>query len=488
MTRSSFIQHHKLAPRNLKSRTLCGLFLCALGASPGWAQSAEDLRMTVGKGVVIDYPSDIRQISMSNPEVVDASPVTTREILMHGKGLGSATMVVWSKTGQRTFYNVTVDLNLDPLRRLLKDSFPNEDIRVATSRDAIVAERTRILERYSRPRPGSGRIVLESGGQQSAIGASHGGQADPATRQVRRARPPKGSAVWREPARGRRRQQCARSVGRAIRRTIVHRHRDRSAGLRRSVSSGATSSTPGSSATGSSNSTTSTASNLTTTISQALNIFAFDPKLNIGAFIQALESENILQVLAQPNLVTTNGKEAEFLVGGSFPVPILQGGASAGAVTVQFKEFGIKLRFTPNVTDHSTIKLHLNQEVSTLDPSHGVTLNGFFIPALSSRTTGTDVELGEGQTFVVAGLLSDQDTYSLSKVPFLSSLPILGNLFKSKTENKQKTELILLVTPEITEPLGPNDPKPSLYFPKDFLVHLEAKDIPPTAKSSKKNN
>src|SRR5580692_1613529 len=99
----------------------------ALAAGPGCAQSAEDLHLTVGKSVVIDYPSDIRQISTSSPEIVDASPVTAREILLNGKGLGSATMVVWSKTGQRTFYNVTVDLNLDPLRRLLKESFPGED-------------------------------------------------------------------------------------------------------------------------------------------------------------------------------------------------------------------------------------------------------------------------------------------------------------------------------------------------------------------------
>src|SRR5215813_8394274 len=113
------------------TRTSCiqlSVAALTLAAGLGFAQSAEDLRLTVGKSVVIDYPSDVRQISTSNPEVVDASPVTTREILLHGKGLGSATMVVWSKTGQRTFYNVNVELNLDPLRRLLKDSFPNEDI------------------------------------------------------------------------------------------------------------------------------------------------------------------------------------------------------------------------------------------------------------------------------------------------------------------------------------------------------------------------
>src|SRR5262249_12850645 len=137
----------------------------------------------------------------------------------------------------------------------------------------------------------------------------------------------------------------------------------------------------------------------TFTIPQALNILAFDPKLNLGAFIKALEANNILQILAEPNLVTTNGKEAYFLVGGEFPVPIIQGGANTGAVTIQFREFGIRLRFTPAVSPNNTIKLHLAQEVSTLDPSHGVTISGFAIPALSTRRAETDVELGEGQSF-----------------------------------------------------------------------------------------
>src|SRR5258705_5309344 len=115
---------------SLLKRMVLTAALCSLGTGAGFAQTAEDLRLTVGKSVVIDYPSDIRQISTSNPDIIDASPVTTREILLHGKGLGSATMVVWSKAGQRTFYNVTVDLNLDPLKRILRDSFPSEDIQV----------------------------------------------------------------------------------------------------------------------------------------------------------------------------------------------------------------------------------------------------------------------------------------------------------------------------------------------------------------------
>jgi pilus assembly protein CpaC len=227
------------------------------------------------------------------------------------------------------------------------------------------------------------------------------------------------------------------------------------------------------------------------TIGQAFNLFAFDPKLNLGAFVQALQSESILQILAEPNLVTTNGKEAQFLVGGEFPVPILQGGGNSGAVTVQFREFGIRLIFTPNITENKTIKLHLRQEVSTLDQANGVTLSGFRIPALATRRAETDVELAEGQSFVVAGLVDNRETDLLSKIPVLGSLPIFGSLFKTKTETKTNTELIMLVTPEITEPLGPNDSKPGLFFPRDFLVRLQPKDVaqgaPLQKKASKKN-
>jgi pilus assembly protein CpaC len=223
-------------------------------------------------------------------------------------------------------------------------------------------------------------------------------------------------------------------------------------------------------------------------VASALNIFAFDPKLNLGAFLSALQSESILQILAEPNLVTTNGKEAYFLVGGEFPVPVLQGGGNAGSVTVQFKEFGIRLRFTPVITGNHTIKLHLTQEVSTLDAADGVTFNGFVIPAIATRRAETDVELGEGQSFVVAGLLDNRDTESFSKLPFLGDIPVLGALFKSKNVKKSRTDLVMLVTPEVTQPLGPNDPRPEIAFPKDFLVRLTEADMQNAKNKAGKKN
>ena len=220
-----------------------------------------------------------------------------------------------------------------------------------------------------------------------------------------------------------------------------------------------------------------------------MSLFAFNPSLNLGGFVKALQSNNILQILTEPNLVTTNGKEASFLVGGEFPVPILQGGANSGAVTVQFREFGIRLRFTPIMTGNNTIKLHLAQEISTLDTANGVTINGFSIPALATKRAETDVELGEGQSFVIAGLLDNRDTYTFSKIPILSSLPVFGNLFKTKDDNKQRTELVVIVTPEYTQALGANDQTAGDRVPAKLpgSPAIRAKSRRNATKTAKKN-
>ena len=436
-------------------RGALGVLGVLLAAASGSGQSAEDLRLTVGKSVVIDYPSDIRQISTSSPDIVDAAPVTTREILLHGKGLGNATLVVWSKTGERTFYNVTVELNLDPLRKILKDTFPNEQITPASSRESLSLNGT-----ISSKDVGDRAVALAGPFAKNVVNNMQLGNP-PVEKQILL------RVKFAELDRSKAEQYGINWISQAGQTNFF-------ASTQQSGISSTTASGPG--------------SQNTVSVASALNIFAFDPKLNLGAFISALQTESILQILAEPNLVTTNGKEAYFLVGGEFPVPVLQGGGSAGAVTVQFKEFGIRLRFTPLVTGNGTIKLHLTQEVSTIDTANGVTFNGFVIPAIATRRTESDVELGDGQSFAVSGLLDNRDTESFNKLPFLSSIPVLGALFKSKNVNKTRTELVLLVTPQVTMPLGPNEPRPEIAFPKDFLVHLSQADIQAAKdKSGKKN-
>ena len=451
MNRNSISKFAGFAPQPLSRGGLVVLgFL--LGAATAFAQSAEELRLTVGKSVVIDYPSDIRQISTSSPDIVDASPVTTREILLHAKGLGNATLVVWSKTGERTFYNVTVDLNLDSLRKILKDSFPNEQIVPESSRDSLTL---------------NGKVSSKEVADRAIAQAST--FAKTVVNNLELGTPP-----------------VEKQVLLRVRFAELDRSLAEEYGVNWFSQAGQTgfyTSTQQSPI----SSTTNSGQNVLS-IGSALNIFAFNPKLNLGAFLQALQSENILQILAEPNLVTTNGKEAYFLVGGEFPVPVLQGGGNAGSVTVQFKEFGIRLRFTPVITGNHTIKLHLTQEVSTLDAANGVTFNGFVIPAIATRRAETDVELGEGQSFVVAGLLDNRDTESFSKLPFLGDIPVLGALFKSKTSKKSRTDLVMLVTPEVTQPLGPNDPRPEIAFPKDFLMRLTQADMQNAKNKAGKKN
>ena len=416
-----------------------------LGALAMYGQSAEELRMTVGKSVVIDYPSDVRQISTSNPDILDASPVTTREILLHGKGLGNATMVVWSKTGDRTFYNVTVDLNLESLRKAFKDSFPGEDITPAGTRDSVT-----LNGHISNKDVGDHAVALASSFSKNVVNNLQL-NAPPIDKQILL------RVKFAELDRLKELQYGVNLFGIAGQ-TLAGTSTGQF-GSNPTITAG----TPGQPA--------------TYTIGQALNMFAFDAKLNLGAFVKALEAESILQILAEPNLVTTNGKEAFFLVGGEFPVPMLQGGGNAGAVTIQFREFGIRLRFTPIITANNTIKLHLVQEVSTIDTSNGVSFQGFSIPALSTRRTETEVELGAGQSFVVSGLLDNRETESFNKIPIIGDIPILGQLFKTRDVKKNRTDLVLLITPEITMPLAPNDPRPEIAFPKDFLVRLTPSDV-----------
>jgi pilus assembly protein CpaC len=207
----------------------------------------------------------------------------------------------------------------------------------------------------------------------------------------------------------------------------------------------------------------------TVTYSNLLNIFLFRPDLNLGATIEALEARNVAQILAEPNVLAINGKTASFLAGGEFPYPTLQGGTAVGAVTIQFREFGVRLSFTPVITPRGTIRLHVMPEVSALDTSNGITFEGFNIPALSTRRVETEIELEDGQSFAISGLLDNNFTETVNRVPGLASIPLLGKLFQSRTINKNNSELLVLVTPEIVRPIPKGQPVPEVKMPNEFL-------------------
>ena len=409
--------------------------LAAVVSAAGQSVSTA-MEMTVGSSKVIDCTADLTRISTSDPAVVDVVSASRREVLLQAKGLGQATVGVWSKEGQRAFYTVSVGFDMAPIRKLVGQTFPNEEIEVQGFKDAlaltgrassqVVADRAAAL------------LAPFAKGVVNNLAVAPPGIEKQVLLRVRFA-------------------ELSRTAASSFGTSLV------SIGAGNTIGRVTTGQFPGAvpDKVGGPDSKF--------TITDALNIFAFRPDLNLAAFIQALRNQGLMQMLAEPNLVTTDGKEASFLAGGEFPVPVVQGGAGAGSVTIVFREFGIRLTFLPQITANHTIKMHVKPEVSALDPANGVTLSGFTIPALVVRRMETYVELAEGQSFVIAGLLDDRLTENLSRMPGLSQIPLLGNLFKSRSDNRTKNELVVIVTPSITDPIEAARSMPEPAMPKEFL-------------------
>ena len=427
------------------SKLVCTL-LMALLATLGVAAdyTAQELKLTVGKSIVVDFPSDVARVSTSNPEVVDAVAVTLREILLNAKSNGLSTVVVWTKTGERSFYSISVEQNMEPLRKLLQETFPDEGIQLRATRESISL---------------TGSVSSQSVAERALALAAPFAKA--IVNNLRVAPPPVEKQVLLRVKFA----EVNRNVGSSLGVNILSTGAGNTVGATstQQYQSGRFNTLQGS-IPGRNEGTQTEIS-----LSELLNVFMFRPDLNLGIAIKALQNQGLLQILAEPNLVTNSGKEASFLVGGEFPVPILQGGSNAGAVTIQFREFGIRLTFLPVITPQKTIKMYVKPEVSTIDLANGVTFSGFTIPALATRRIETNIELGEGQSFAIAGLIDDRVTTTLMKIPGLSSLPILGALFKSKSESKAKTELVVIVTPEVAYPLRPGDPSPAPAMIHEFL-------------------
>jgi len=418
--------------------------LLALAACLGLRAQSSDvvqLTLTVGSGTVIDCPPPVVRVAASSPEIVDVVTASRHEVIFHAKAVGQATMVVWSRSGQRRIYNITVEPDLAPMSRLLRETFPEETIDVRASRESVA-----LVGRASSQAVADRALALVAASFKGAI--SNLEIAPP---------PPENQVLLRV-----RFAEIDRTAVQEFGFTLF------STGAANTVGQVAT----GQFATASMASPPASlpggvaGSDAPFVLSDVLNIFAFRRDLNLGAVIHDLETRGLLQVLAEPNLVATSGKEASFLAGGEFPVPVAQGGATAGAIAVQYKEFGIRLTFLPQITAHGAIRMHVKPEVSSLDAADGVQLSGFRIPALTTRRVETDLELQEGQSFVIAGLLDRRVIENLSQVPGLAHIPLLGALFKSHSETKSNNELIVIVTPATARPAtgteGPVMPKPFL--------------------------
>jgi pilus assembly protein CpaC len=405
------------------------LLVAALALAPGDANvgNANALTVVVGKSVSIDSARSISRVALANENVAECLAITPRELLVSGKVPGETSLVVWQDNGTRRSYDITVvpsPSRLNAVQKQVAQEFPNVDIRISMDND-IAFVRGTVKDTVS-----ADRVI--------AIASTLGKTVN----LLRVTVPPE------EP-------QILLNVRFA---TVSHTvSKDLALSLASAAGNQSTAAGTGQ--------ILSPDGGKTFSLSQAINLFLFRKDINLMAAIQALESKRLLEILAEPNLLVINGTQADFVAGGEFPYPVVQPGANGTSVTIAFKEYGIRLGFLPVITPRGTIRLQVAPEVSALDYTNSVTVAGTVVPGTSTRRVQTEVELESGQSFVIAGLLDRETTETLSRVPGLASIPLLGKLFQSQSLSRHDTELLVLITPEIVRPIPAGQPTPVLAGP-----------------------
>lgn len=415
---------------------------------PAQSQGSAPLRVMVGKSLLINTTERLKRISVTDPGIAFAQVITPTQILVHGKAPGEVSLLIWDELERSRSFDLRVDVDVSACADEEHRVFPDEQITVTPSRAAIVL---------------SGHVSTEDVAKRAGELAS---AYSPKVVNVLTFGPVGSQEVllqvkFAEVDRSAVTQLGINFVSTGAGNTLGTVTTGQFGGFGPQTLTGGTSTTTTASSAG----TTTSTSTPTETISNVLNLFLFRSDINFGAVIEALQSKNLLQILAEPNLIAMNGKEASFLAGGQFPFPIVQPGAGFTAVTISFKEFGVRLQFTPVIMPNGNIHLKVAPEVSTLDFADALTISGFTIPALSTRRAETEFELQDGQSFVIAGLMDNRVTDIYNKIPGLGDIPILGNFFRSKSLQKSNSELMVLCTvrrisPNAEPPAGPKAPKP----------------------------
>jgi pilus assembly protein CpaC len=396
-----------------------------------------ELAVTVNKSTIIENGAAVKRLSTANGDIAEAVVVSGHEVVVNGKNPGETSLILWDTNGKRTIYDVRVlqsQAKLESVRKQLAEELPGQQVSLAVE-DGSAVLRGSVKDAVSAERAVA--IAALSGKVTNLL---HLAPPSPEPQILLRVR--------------------FANVDRSVTSELA-------ANL---LSTGATN-TIGNISTGQAGAPAiqpSSPGNFS--ISDALNIFLYRKDINLGTVIKALESKQLVQILAEPNLMTMSGKTASFLAGGEFPFPTLQGGGGGvGQVTVQFREFGIRIQFLPTVTSRGTIHLSVTPEVSSLDVANGLTVQGFTVPGLDVRRVQTEVELLNGQSFVIAGLMDNRLTETINRIPGLANIPLLGKIFTSRNINRANSELLVLVTPEIVDPSTRGMEAPKLDYPKDFL-------------------
>jgi pilus assembly protein CpaC len=370
------------------------------------------INVPVGNSFVVNHPSELVRVMITNTEVADAVPVSLSEVVINGLSPGTTTLLFWDERGTRHSYSVRVTADVGTIQSEIDRIIPGNGVTVTAVGNSII-----LSGEVSDPRTAERAVSLAE-----ALGGGSGilnyiAQPDPGQvmLQVRVA-------------------EVSRSQ---VERMGINL-------LRVGTNEGFLQTGAMASPTGAFPASPSQ------TFSDAVNFYLFHDASGIATFIRALQEEGVFRSLAEPNLITVPGETASFLAGGEFPYPMVQ--PQTGQVSVQFREFGIQLNFTPTITNAGAIRLEVEPEVSSLDFASGVTVAGTLVPALLSRRAATVVELEAGQTFAIAGLMDNEMTESINKVPLLGDIPVLGAFFRSTEARENKTELLVLVTPQFVRP------------------------------------
>jgi pilus assembly protein CpaC len=398
--------------RTMRSRA--GAFLVlALGL---WAATPADAQQVLtqatrvvsvarGTSALITTVAPVERVALGDPNVADAIAMSPTELLVNGQQVGNTSLLVWDRAGRVQMFTIEVTPDIGALERQIRTLFPELPVRLSATGEAVVVSGTvrdalaarRILE-----------IVRASG-----------------ARVINNMVAPSALQVLLHVRIAEVNRSAIQSLGADLFFHNPHRYGE--------VEELAT-------------------LDIETFSSGLVRLFLLgDNGASLEAAIRALRTRGDFRSLAEPNLVTLEGETATFLAGGEFPFPSVQSGATQ-QVTIQWKEFGVRLNFTPHVTNDGSIRLQVEPEVSSLDFANGLQFAGFVIPALLTRRASTDVELRPGQHLAIAGLLDNQQEANVSKIPLLGDLPIIGTFFSLRERRDRQTELLVIVTPYIVEP------------------------------------
>lgn len=383
-------------------------------------REAIPINVLVGQSRVINFDRQIGRFSVSNPEVAEAVLVAPDQVLVNGKSFGQVNFIAWDKSVNGFIvFDVFVRTNLSLIDAQIRALFPKDDIRLSQANGSVVLSGS-----VTDP-----KVVAQA---QSVVEAA-------GFKTVNLLQGPVKSIA---------------QVQLQVRVAEVSRSKARELGTSYSTAAGGTSVFASGGGPASLNSAQNGVLGM---LFSGANLFLFNNALGTQAYIRALQTNGALRALAEPNLIAMDGQQASFLAGGEYPVPMMQNNGDRATVTIVFKEYGVRLNFKPTIIDEEHIRLELEPEVSTIDFANGVKYNGFIIPALRTRRAKTGVELRDGQSFALAGLLDNGETRSLSRVPVLGDIPVLGALFRSSQFQKQETELMFFVTAQIVRPVNRDD-------------------------------